>query len=103
MVDINIDMSETKTTKTLPHYKNPNYQKEYRATHREQKNAYMKEYNKIYYQKNKEHILKRVLTRRRAQKQTPAPAPVPAPAPAPAPASLTINITRGTESIIIHF
>jgi hypothetical protein len=88
MVDINIEMSESK-------YKNPNYQKEYRETHRDEKKAYMTQYNKDYYQKNKE----RILTRKRAQKQTTAPAP----APAPTPASLTINITRGNESITIHF
>lgn len=105
MVDININMGETQARPTLPHYKNPNYQKEYRALHREERDAYMREYNKTYYIKNRDRLLLKNRNRQQVRR-APATAPAPVPAPAPAPASsnqMTINITRGTESIIIHF
>lgn len=104
MVDININMGETQTRTTLPHYKNPNYQKEYRAIHREEKKAYMREYNKTYYIKNRDKLRLKSRNRNRIKRNPTEEAPAPAPVPAQTSSNqMTINITRGTESIIIHF
>lgn len=38
-------------------YKNPDYQKIYRDTHKENKKGYMEEYNKSYYEKMKSGLV----------------------------------------------